>query len=155
MARIALIMAAPAAPPSFSLPARYLPEDEAAKEWDRLAAAHNLHSVTTEWLKKHFARIELFSKLTSAEVSTLPQQIDLQGGEAKMDATAIMVETAKLRSVKDQLQQQLDAYATGGTAKEEVELDAPLPATDLANLIEHFRRVHNFSGRRNRRLQIR
>jgi hypothetical protein len=106
-------------------------------------------------LKKHFARIDLFSKLTSAEVSTLPQQIDLQGGEAKMDATAIMVETAKLRSVKDQLQQQLDAYATGGTAKEEVELDAPLPATDLANLIEHSRRVHIFSGRRNRRLQIR
>ncbi len=101
-------------------------------------------SVTTEWLKKHFARIELFSKLTSEEVSTLPQQIDLQGGEAKMDATAIMVETAKLRSVKDQLQQQLDAYATGGTAKEEVELDAPLPATDLANLIEHFTRVHEF-----------
>ncbi len=137
-------MAAPAAPPSFSLPARYLSEDDASQEWDRLAEAHKLHDVTAAFLKKHFGRIELFAKLTATEVSSLPAQIDLQG-EAKMDPTAILVETAKLRSVKDQLQQQLEAFTPGGSAKEEVELDAPLPAAELANLIEHFRRVHKFA----------
>jgi hypothetical protein len=72
-----------------------------------------------------------------------------------LGAVGVVVETTRLRSVQDQLQQQLEAYAAGGTAKEEVELDAPLPAIDLANLIEHFRHIHNFSGRRNRRRPIR
>ena len=99
-------------------------------------------------MKKHFARIELFAKLTNAELSSLPQQMDLQG--AGLNAVAVMVETTRLRSVKDQLQEQLDAFAAGGTAKEEVELDAPLPATDLANLIEHFRIIDKFFGLLNR-----
>ena len=137
-------MAAPAAPPSFALPTNYLSESDAAQEWDRLAEAHSLHRVTTTFLKTHFARIELFAKLTATEVSSLPSQIDLQGGEAKMDPTAILVETTKLRSLKDQLQQQLDAFSASGSAKEEVELDAPLAAAELANLTENFRRVHKF-----------
>ncbi len=86
-------MAAPAAPPSFSLPTVYLSESDATQEWDRLAAAHGLHTVTINFLKTHFGRIELFAKLTAAEVTSLPSQIDLQGGEAKMDPTAVLVET--------------------------------------------------------------
>ena len=137
-------MAAPVAPPSFSLPTVYLSESDAAQEWDRLATAHELHKVTIAFLKTHFGRIELFAKLTAAEVTSLPGQIDLQGGEAKMDPTAILVETTRLRSLQYQLQQQLDAFSASGSAKEEVELDAPLGAAELANLVDNFRRVHRF-----------
>ena len=93
-------MAAPVAPPSFSLPTVYLSESEASQEWDRLATAHELHKVTIAFLKAHFGRIELFAKLTAVEVTSLPNQIDLQGGEAKMDPTAILVETTRLRSLQ-------------------------------------------------------
>jgi hypothetical protein len=136
-------MAAPAPPPVFARPAVYLPEAEAAKEWDRLAEAHQLHGATVAFLKAHFGRIELFAKLTAAEITSLPTQINLQDS-AKMDATGVLVETAKLRNVQAQLQQQLEAYSASGTAKEEVELDAPLGAAELANLMDAFRRIHRF-----------
>jgi hypothetical protein len=120
-----------------------LPEAEAVQEWDRLAEAHQLHEATTAFLKAHFGRIELFARLTAVEVTSLPNQIDLQGN-AKMDPTAVLVETTKLRSLQSQLQQQLDAYSASGSAKEEVELDAPLGAAELANLMDAFRRMHRF-----------
>ena len=65
-------------PPSFSRPARFLPEADAAVEWDRLAEAHELHDVTKAFLQKHVARIELFSKVNDQELNSLPQQMDLQ-----------------------------------------------------------------------------
>ncbi len=56
----------------------------------------------------------------------------------------VTVGLAKLRWLREQLREQLDALAASGTAKEEVELDAPLHASELTNLIELFKMVHKF-----------
>ena len=61
-----------------------------------------------------------------------------------MDPTQILVETTKLRSLQQQLQRQVDSFTSSGSAKEEVELDAPLGAAELAGLVDQFRRVRKF-----------
>ena len=73
-------MAAPLPRPAFAVPTRsFLPPEAAAKEWDKLAEAHQLRDVTKLFLKANFGRIELFAKLSDREMDALPSQIDLQG----------------------------------------------------------------------------
>ena len=95
-------MAAPLPRPAFAVPTRsFLPTEAAAKEWDKLAEAHQLRDVTKLFLKANFGRIELFAKLADREMDALPSQMDLQGNN--LSAIQITVELASLRMIRDQI----------------------------------------------------
>ena len=58
-------MAAIASQPPLPLPTRILlPEDVAARGWDKLAAAHELKPVVKEFPKTHVKRIEIFAHIS-------------------------------------------------------------------------------------------
>ena len=82
-----------------------------------MAQAHGLHDVTRAFLKKRFARIELFSEVNDREIDSLPQQMDLQ---KDLGPVQVMVDLTRLRSLREHLREQLEAFAAGGTTKEEV-----------------------------------
>ena len=136
-------MAAVAATPSFSLPLRsYLPPATAAAEWDRLAVAHGLRDRTRDFVKDKFKRIELFAQISDKELDAIPVQADL-AGVGQLSEIDITVELAALRMVREQLREQL-AAVSAGSAKEEVELDSPLPTSELLSLQEKFKAHHKF-----------
>ncbi len=68
-------MAAVAFQPPLSSPTRSpLPEDAAAKEWDKLAAIHDLKPVIVESLKTKAKRLEIFAHISDKELDAFPEQ---------------------------------------------------------------------------------
>ncbi len=137
------IMAAIASQPPLSLPTRaLLPEDVAAREWDKLAAAHELKPVVLDLLKTHVKRIEIFAHISDKELNALPGQGDW-ASKGNLQQLEVTFELSKLRLTREQLKQQLAALEAGSTKQEEA-LDEVLSSSELCTLQERFKVVHRF-----------
>ncbi len=118
------------------------PEDVTAKEWDKLAAVHELKPVVLEFLKTKVKKIEIFAHLSGKELDALPEQGNwaTKGPLGPLEAS---LEMSKLRLIRAQVKQQLSAL-DAGTLQQEEALDEVLPSAELYTLQEKFKVVHRF-----------
>jgi hypothetical protein len=136
-------MAAVTSQPQLSFPARsLLPEDAAAREWDKLAAIHDLKPLVVTFLKEKIKRLEFLAHIADKELDAFPEHGEWEA-KGPMSPLDVALEMSKLRLIRSQIKQQLSALDSGALRQEEA-LDEVLPSAELCTLQEKFKVVHRF-----------
>ena len=126
-----------------SFPARsLLPEDAAAKEWDKLAAIHDLKPLVVTFLKDKIKRLEFLARIADKELDAFPEHGERET-KGPMSPLEVALEMSKLRLIRSQIKQQLSALDSGALRQEEA-LDEVLPSAALCTLQEKFKVVNRF-----------